>query len=404
MTQHNAYIEIWYEHIRVLAGEIGPRGSTTDHERRASEYCANVFVRLGFKPRIESFTSVTSSYRLHLLVALSMLLSFTIYPLGGCVSAGIAAAVALWGMYSEVLELMFRDNPLRRFVAKGHSQNVIVTLPPTGQHQQDVVLIGHVDTNRTPLFFSSTRWVDFWRVVTPIMFFSFWGQIVLYTLGIVTQSPWIWYVSIESAACAALLAALTFHADLTPYSPGANDNASGAALVLTLAEHLVSAPLKHTRVWLVNTGCEEVKHGGAIHFFDRHRGEMHNPKVLAFEMLGCDGPAWLEREVIIPLFAYRADPDLIALVKQLACEHPEWRANPARVAGGHTEMADALRVGIPAITFIGVGPDGVGLGYAGPELYWHQAEDTPDKMNIEVMGQTYMLIWAYIQALDTQVN
>ena len=42
-------------------------------------------------------------------------------------------------------------------------------------------------------------------------------------------------------------------------------------LVLALAEALVKQPLRRTRVWLVCTGCEEVRHYGAIDFFRRHR-------------------------------------------------------------------------------------------------------------------------------------
>lgn len=60
-------------------------------------------------------------------------------------------------------------------------------------------------------------------------------------------------------------------------------------------------------------------------------------------------------------------------------------------------MADALRVGIPAITFIGMGP-------RGESPYWHQVEDTFDKMDPEVMERAYAFIWAFAQALDTRAG
>ena len=50
------------------------------------------------------------------------------------------------------------------------------------------------------------------------------------------------------------------------------------------------------RVWLTCTGCEEVQHYGAIDFFRRQRAEMRQPVTIAFEMLGCKGPAWLVKE------------------------------------------------------------------------------------------------------------
>ena len=71
--------------------------------------------------------------------------------------------------------------------------------------------------------------------------------------------------------------AMCIQADRTPFTAGANDNASAVGLVLTLAETLRTAPLQHTRVWLACTGCEEAQHYGAIDFFRRHRSESNNP-------------------------------------------------------------------------------------------------------------------------------
>ena len=150
-------------------------------------------------------------------------------------------------------------------------------------------------------------------------------------------------------------------------------------------------PLQHSRVWLVCTGCEEVQHYGAIDFYARHKNELHNPVAIALEMLGCAGPAWLIKEgIIIP---FKSDARLAALAESLAAEHPEWEAHGAEVKGGNTEMADALRVGIPAITIIG-------MGTKGEMLYWHQVEDTFDKMDPDVMRRVWPFILAYIQELD----
>jgi hypothetical protein len=57
-------------------------------------------------------------------------------------------------------------------------------------------------------------------------------------------------------------------------------------------------------------------------------------------------------------------------------------------------MADALRVGIPAITLNG-------MGSKGEMPYWHQVEDTFDKMDPEVMARAYEFTWEYIKAIDS---
>jgi hypothetical protein len=304
---------------------------------------------------------------------------------------GIAALLVLVSLVSELLELSFRDNVFRWLVPKAPSQNVVATVPPGDEHRRDLVLIGHIDSHRTPLVFKTPRWVSVYQTFTTVAFVLFLVQALLYVLGTVTQWVWIWPASIPSAVGALLLAAMCLQADRTPYSAGANDNATGAGLVLALGGHLKAEPLQHTRVWLVCTGCEEVQHYGAIDFFRRHRAEFHNPVAVVFELMGCAGPAWLTQEgIVVP---FHADRDLVALAEELSADHPEWGAYPARIKGGNTEMADALRAGIPAITFMGMGPHG-------ETPYWHQVEDTFDKMDPEVMERAYAFIWAFAQALD----
>jgi hypothetical protein len=319
------------------------------------------------------------------------LLAFAIYPLAGQVSAAAAALLSLIALVSDLLELGFRDNLLRRLVPKGRSQNVVAVVSPAGAHRQDLVLLGHVDSHRTPIIFSSPRWVGAYRIFVSTAFVLFVGQVVLYSLGAIFRWAWVWPLSIPGALTALLLAALSLHADRTPFSAGANDNATGAGLVLALGAHLQDQPLRHTRVWLVCTGCEEVQHYGAIDFFRRHRSELQRPVALVLEMLGCAGPAWLTHEGI--LVPFRADPELVQLAERLAAQHPEWGAHATYIQGGNTEMADALRAGVPAITLQGMGPGG--------ELpYWHQPEDTFDKIAPEILQRAYAFTWTFVQALD----
>ncbi|MGD9099177.1 MAG: M28 family peptidase [Anaerolineae bacterium] len=392
-TNHPPDVARWLEHVRVLSQEIGPRGSTTVGERRGSEYCQGVLARLGLEPRMEPFSSARSIYLPHLLAATAMLVAFIVYPLAGRVSAGVAVLLSLVALVSDLMELSFRDNLLRRLMPKGDSQNVVAVIPPAEVHQQDLVLIGHVDSHRTPLIFSTPRWLAAYKAFTTVAFVLFLGQVALYALGTATQWAWVWPVSSVSAVGAVLLAAMCLQADRTPFNAGANDNATGAGLVLALAERLQAQPLRHTRVWLACTGCEEVQHYGAIDFFRRHRAELRRPVALVFEMLGCAGPAWLTQEgIVVP---FHADPGLVRLAEGLAAENPAWGAHPTRIKGGNTEMADALRAGVPAITLMGMGP-------RGETPYWHQAGDTFDKIDPEVLGRTYAFTWAFVQRLDAQ--
>jgi hypothetical protein len=320
-----------------------------------------------------------------------MLLAFIIFPLGGTTTAVIAALLSILVLATELMELGFQNNLYRLILPKGESQNVHAVIPPSGDHTGDLVIVGHLDSQRTPFIFRSPKHVRFYDNFVTLVFITFILQVLVYSLAVFFHFSWAWYATIPTAICAAILAVICIEADSTPFTAGANDNATAAGMVLTLAEQFAKNPLEHTRVWAVCTGCEEVQHYGMIDFYRRHLGDLKNPKVLVFEMLGCAGPAWLTKEgIIVP---FKADPGLVGIVKGLAKEHPEWGAYPAKISGGNSEMADAIRNKIPAIALFGMTREGVAP-------YWHQRADTFDKMDMDVLERTWEFTNALIRKID----
>lgn len=383
----------WLGHVRVLADDIGPRGSTTDGERRGHDYVERALQSMGLRPGRDEFDSPRSIFLPHLLGGLLMLLAFAIYPWAGRVSAVAAAMLSILTIANELLELSFRDNLLRRVLPKGRSQNVYAVVDPAGEHLRDVVLVGHVDTQHTPLVFRSARWVRAYAIFTFVVFVAFAAQAALYVFGAITLWSWIWPATVPGAVVTVLLVAMCAEAERSPYTPGANDNASAVGLVLALAERYARRPLRHTRIWVVATGCEEAGHGGMLDFYRRYRDQLRNPVAIPFELIGVAGPAYQTLEgVVVP---FRADRRLVALCDRLANKHPEWRAYEIKVTGGNTEMADAVRYDVPAIAITGVTRDLVGP-------YWHQLTDTADKMNPDAMGRTYAMVTTLLETLDTE--
>ena len=62
--------------------------------------------------------------------------------------------------------------------------------------------------------------------------------------------------------------------ELSDVVPGANDNASGVATVLSLAEELDANPPANLDVWVLLTGAEECLQEGMRAFVRAHRGEL----------------------------------------------------------------------------------------------------------------------------------
>lgn len=394
-TDFQDRIQIWLEHIHALAEDIGPRGPTTEGERRGHQYCQEKLEFSGLQASWETFRAARSNFTPHLVTALAMLAAFILYPLAGQTSAILAAVISAAALVSELLELSQTNNPLRLIVPKGDSQNVFAVQEPEGEHKQDLLLIGHVDSQRTPIIFKNNRWLAAYQNFTTLAFVGFFSLVILYVVGIFTQSPWIWPVSAFGALCAVILAAMMIQADLTPYTAGANDNATAAGLVLTLADHLQTDQLKHTRVWFVLTGCEESQHYGAIDFLERHLGDFKNPYAIVFEMLGCAGPSWLVKEgIVIP---FKAAEEMVQVAEYVNSVHPELDGYPVKISGGNTEMTDALRRGIPAITLFGMTRENI-------PPYWHQVEDTVDKIDNEYLAKNYAFALYYIKLLDEMAS
>lgn len=384
-------VQRWFEHVRYLAETIGPRGPATAEERAAHDYCSRTLASLGLTPREDHFRSAGSVFLPHLVAALGILAAFVIYPLAPPVTPWIAAGLSLVVVVSEVLELLLRPNCLRWPLPTYPSRNVYAVVNPSGPVERDLVLIGHVDTQRTPKIFSTPGWFLAYRVFSTVAFISFVLMAVVYWWGAAYGARWVWPVSAVAALMAVLLAALCLEAHLSPFTPGANDNATAAGLVLTLAGEFAAKPLSRTRVWLLCTGCEEALHEGAQTFFKLHKPELVDPRAIAFEMLGCSGPAWMVREgVLLPIYSDRGLRDL---AERIAAERPELGAYPGTLQGGVGEMADAMAYGVKAITI-------VGLTRQGRAPYWHRPTDTVDKMDTGVLNRSYRFVQAMVEALD----
>ncbi|MBW6474065.1 MAG: M28 family peptidase [Anaerolineaceae bacterium] len=390
-VSNHPQVKQWLSHIHALAVDIGPRGSTTPAERQAAEYAKDQFRQIGLTPIWQDFQSARSIFLPHIIGSFFMIFAFILYPLGGRLIAAIAAIISILVIVSELQELGFQNNLLRMLVPKGSSQNVHAVVPPSAEHKQDIILVGHLDTQRTPLFFRTPKYVKIYDKFTTIIFVTYLIQTILYSLSVFLFWPWVWYASIPTAMCAVLMISFFIEAEFSPFTAGANDNASAAGMVLTMAEELHKNPLKHTRVFAVCTGCEETQHYGMIAWYQQNLQLLKKPKAIVFELLGVAGPGYLTQEgIIVP---FKADQNLIKMVENLNLEHPEWGAYPVKISGGNSEMADALRNKIPAISLFGMKKDG-------EAPYWHQLEDTYDKMNPQVMEDVWSLTMAMLQKID----
>ncbi|MCL4078155.1 hypothetical protein MX659_00815 [Coriobacteriia bacterium Es71-Z0120] len=230
------------EHVRELAGEIGPRPATTDAEARAADYLERVMRTRGLDVERQEFDAPRNDA---LAFAVEHLLSIVAAVLvrwapWASLLVGTVAAVALW------LDLDLRRG-VARFLPKGPSQNVIARHVPKarrGERPRKVVIVAHYDTAFATLDArpALVRRANGLRALTlgatalvPLV-------ALLAVLRVAAGTMAVWYAALVVGAALLLPLAIRAHALVAPPVDGGNDNASGVAAMLGVLERIVPEP------------------------------------------------------------------------------------------------------------------------------------------------------------------
>jgi hypothetical protein len=174
--------------------------------------------------------------------------------------------------------------------------------------------------------------------------------------------------------------------------PGANDNLSGVAALVALAELLQKRPMPGLRVLLVSCGAEETLQDGVRAFVARHRHKLApehtwfvnldtvgSPHLV---MLEAEGPVWMERYAgpwLRDLLAARAERLGIEL-------HRGFRARAS------TDSVIPSRAGYPIATLVSM------TDWRSPANY-HLPSDIPANLNYDTVADATRLVYELARAL-----
>jgi hypothetical protein len=386
------------DHVQYLVEAIGPRGSTRSGEAQAARYVADVLRGVGLKPVTEEFVSARSKYQPYALSAGVELLCVALFWFGGRPGVFMALGLQAINLVAVILELSGLANPLRWLLPKGCSQNVHARLQPRGEVKRQVVLVAHLDTNHTPLLNSSHTWELVFRWLLPA---SFAGTIVLIALmatWLVAPGPVFRMLALLPAGVFLTACILMLQADLTPYTVGADDNASAVGVTLSIASRLVRQPLSHTEAWFLLDGCEEVALYGAEAFARRHGGQLRQALWIVLDSLGGAGGRLRFTGSETLLLTIRSDPELFRIFSEAAEAHPELCAGPLPLKTGAnaTDGSALARHRLRQIALVAPGPPGNEL------LELHRLSDDLDHLDGDLLECSEKFIWEVLQKIDDQ--
>jgi Peptidase family M28 len=393
------------EVIRELCSFEG-RLAGTDVERRAANWLAKRLRDSGRRAEVEP-TYVHPQYGL--VHALHCALGFG-GSLASIAQPAVGFAVVLATAVSTYLDVNTRFYLLRRLFFRRASQNVVspgkrATAPAR------LLLCAHYDAARTGAAFDPKRVARGTRLAQrlPVPVGPF--RILFWSLALLLPILGARMAGVDSAVISLLqlpptlilLVGVFLLADieLSAVVPGANDNASGVATALSLAEELDSRPPEHLDVWILLTGGEECLCEGMRSFVRSRRKafERENTYFVIIESVG-DGAVRYETGEG-PAVTYEMDARLVQLCEAIATADREdgnrYRAEPLRNGFGTDALPARLaKFRATALTCL---RDGALL----PTNY-HRPEDAPDGIDSAALDRAHGFTLELIRALDRDVG
>jgi acetylornithine deacetylase/succinyl-diaminopimelate desuccinylase-like protein len=174
--------------------------------------------------------------------------------------------------------------------------------------------------------------------------------------------------------------------------PGANDNLSGVAVLVAIAQALEAEPVEGLRVVLASCGAEEVLQGGVYGFVERHLKPLDPSRtwVLNLDTVGCPRLILIEGEGPVVMEDYCA-PEFRDLIARVADEAGIELRRGMR-ARTSTDAVIPSHAGYPTATI------GSMNAWKGLDNY-HRPTDTPENVNYATVERAAALAEAVTREL-----
>lgn len=384
------------QHVNVLAGEIGFRVATTEGEHRAARYIEQEMQRYSLQEvRQEAFLCTTESA--------NGIFPYFLAILGSALLAPLAPLLSLCGMIVApvgfMTEMRLNKGPVIRLTRKGTSHNVIGIVPARGECKARVVLMAHYDAVRVRGYMKPTEGRSVMRLLFPLIGLSYLAIIGTNIVHLFARRN-KQVAMMERAKAAAGITGATMATAMTPMlaaqtirgidGEGANDNASGVAVMLSLAEQISRAPLENTEVWFVGTGGEEIGLVGARAFFQRYGKTLKDAYFFAIDTVGAGRLHYTTQE----RFTRRSDvPHGVVDILVSASEKGQHRAMPMALRAGATDASTMLDKRYKAASICCLIKDG-----KWPEINW--PTDTRAYVDPEVPPKVTAFMQSVLREID----
>jgi hypothetical protein len=369
------------------------RGPASDGEQAAAELLAGELTVRGARAHLER-------ERVHGTYWVPIGMCSAAAALAGLAGRRVATAIGVATALTLADDLDVGRRPLRRVLRQRFAHNVVAEVAPAHPNGRTVVVHAHHDAARTGAVFHPAiaklaaclvgPLIDRWGATPAPMWGAVHGAAAVGAGGLVGSRRLRRAGAVVSAGYAAAMANIAHSRTV----PGANDNLSGVAVLLELAEALGRRPPASVRVLLLSTGAEESFLEAMVRFGERHFAALAREKTtfVTLESVGSPTLMLLAGEGLFRLRRY--PPDVIKTMSDLARAHGIRLHEPFRYRLA-TDGQVPLLAGYPVAVISSMD------WYRAPSNY-HWPTDQPDNLDTGTLGAATALAEAFVRELDRE--
>jgi hypothetical protein len=384
--------------LREVVEALAPieRAPCSPGERQAAEWLATrlravegVRVELEDEPSWGIFQPTLTGLGIAGMLAAALVLR------GRRVAGAVLAAATFAGIVDEA-----HNGPrvLRRLVRRRRTTVNLVARAGDHDAERTLVLLAHHDAPKTGRLFDQTlqqrlyerapQLIERFKTPPPQWWLGLSGPLA--TLTGALRGPRAG--ARAGLAIGAIGTALLADMWRSPTVAGANDNLSGVAVLVALAELLAADPVSGLRVLLVSCGAEETLQDGIRAFMDTHRHELPPERTWFVNLDTVGSPHLVQLEAEGPVrMEYYTGPWLRDLLAERAHELGVelWRGYRARAS---TDSVIPSRAGYPIATLVSM------TDWRAPANY-HLLSDVPENLDYGTVADATRLVRSVCDAL-----
>ncbi len=413
--------------VSEICKEFGPRPSSSEAERKGSQYLKDKLKDLADEIKYDEFEVHPGLYPRGLIILASycvyiaFVTHFLVFPYNL-----LSIFLPLFGLFIIFVSLILMKEWFAFFFKKGKSQNILGVIKPKAANapsppKKRIIIAGHTDSAAE---MKITELGDNIAKITAIA--------ILYLFVILISTIIKAILTTRTNAIAVLLSfgpfAITWldviffgisiigipvftyviqgYTASSNYVLGANDNLIGAGIAYALGKYFTEEQkLKNIELWVGSFGSEEVGERGSHAFVKKYgkSGDLNNAITIVPESCG----AGSELAIITYERMHLAHHNLplcnevFDAYKKYSKEKAPQDVVPCSVKALPFAASDAGRfslAGFPATMILGY--DGAIMKPAN----WHSKEDKPENLNIKMITTVFGIIKTYISDLDEKLN